>query len=316
MNDLFLKAARLTRQRFGHTIQLYAPLYLSNECIDTCTYCGFARTNPIIRKTLSPDEVLQEAQFLITQGFRHLLLVAGEHPKQVSKNYLCDIAKVLRPHLSSLSIEVAPFEEGDYREMINAGVDGVVIYQETYHRETYKEVHIGGPKKDFDRRLRLIEDACRAGIRKAGIGILLGLAPYREDVAALIHHARYLQKYFWQTEFSISLPRLKPCASAYQAKHPVSDEEFAEIIATIRCALPEVAINLSTRESPMLREKLMPLGITHMSAGSRTEPGGYLKPEETGKQFELEDHRSPAEVAVSIQKAGMEPVWKDWEPSL
>lgn len=314
--NFFEKAGILTRQRFGKTIQLYAPLYLSNECVDTCLYCGFAQTNKIRRKTLTMEEVLQEADFLIAQGFRHLLLVAGEHPKAVSKTYLCEVARALRPRLSSLSIEVAPFEEKDYREMMVAGVDGVVIYQETYNREIYEQVHVGGPKKNFDRRLRLMEEACRAGVRKAGIGILLGLAPWREDVDALIAHGRHLQKHFWQTEFAVSLPRLKPCASGFLAKHPVSDAEFAEIIATIRCSLPEVAIHLSTREPVALRQKLMEIGITHMSAGSRTEPGGYLHPEETGKQFELEDHRSPSQVAAAIQRAGMTPVWKDWEGML
>lgn len=314
--DLFERAGVLTRQRFGRTIQLYAPLYLSNECVDTCLYCGFAQTNKIQRKTLTMKEVLQEADFLMAKGFRHLLLVAGEHPKAVSITYLCEVVRALRPQLSSLSIEVAPFEENDYREMITAGLDGVVLYQETYQREIYEQVHVGGPKKDFDRRLRLMEEACRAGVRKAGIGILLGLAPWREDVAALIAHARHLQKHFWQTEFAISLPRLKPCASGFLAQHPVSDAELAEIIATIRCALPDVAINLSTREPVALRQRLMEIGVTHMSAGSRTEPGGYLHPEETGKQFELEDHRSPSQVAASIQLAGMTPVWKDWEGML
>ena len=312
MNQLFQKAHQLTVQRFGKTIQMFAPLYLSNECIDTCSYCGFSRTNTIERKTLSVDAVLQEAHFLTEQGFQHLLLVSGEHPKKVSVEYICEIATRLRPKISSLTIEVAPFEENDYRKLAAAGVDGVLIYQETYNEEIYKKVHLGGPKKDFKKRLEFVEGACRAGMRSVGLGVLLGLADWREEIPKLIAHARYLMKRYWQTEIRISLPRLKPCASGFQATHPVSDEAFAEIICTLRTSLPEVGLVLSTREGAALRDELLKLGITHMSAGSRTEPGGYLHPEESGKQFELEDQRSPAEVAAAIQRAGYEPVWKDW----
>lgn len=310
------KAHQMTVQRFGKTIQLYAPLYLSNECIDTCLYCGFSRPNPIERKTLPISEVVKEGDYLIQQGFQHLLLVSGEHPKKVSLFYLSEIAKKLRPKISSLSIEVAPFLEKDYRILSQAGVDGVVIYQETYNQDIYQKVHIGGPKKDFHQRLKFIEEACRAGIRSIGIGVLLGLAPWHEEIPKLISHAKYLMKHYWKTEISISLPRLKPCASGFQARHPVSDTELAAIICRIRLELPEVGIVLSTRESPALRQRLMTLGVTRMSAGSRTEPGGYLHPEESGKQFELEDHRSPAEVAAAISKAGYEPVWKDWDTNL
>lgn len=307
-----VKAHQRTVQRFGKTIQLYAPLYLSNECIDTCLYCGFSRPNRIERKTLSVDEVLREADYLIQQGFQHLLLVSGEHPKKVSIAYLSEIAKKLRPKIASLSIEVAPFLEKEYRALIQAGVDGVVIYQETYNQDIYRQVHLGGPKKDFQQRLKAIEEACHAGLRLAGIGVLLGLAPWREEIPKLISHAKYLMKHYWQTQFTISLPRLKPCASGFRTTHPVSDQELEEIICWIRSALPETGIVLSTREKPALRDRLLKLGITQMSAGSRTEPGGYLQPEASGKQFELEDHRSPAEVAAAISKAGYEPVWKDW----
>lgn len=312
MQTLEQQAHQLTVQRFGRVIQLYAPLYLSNECIDTCLYCGFSRTNQIERKTLSVDEVLREADFLISENFQHLLLVSGEHPKKVSLDYICEITRQLRPRIASLNIEVAPFEKQDYRKLIEAGVDGVVIYQETYNKEVYAEVHQGGPKQDFDRRLRLVEEACRAGVRNIGIGVLLGLGRWEEEIPKLIAHARYLMKHYWQTEVRVSLPRLKNCASGFQAPHPVSDEELAHIICTLRLELPEVGIVLSTRESPVLRNRLLKLGVTHMSAGSRTEPGGYLHPAEAGKQFELEDLRSPAEVATAIEKAGYEAVWKDW----
>ena len=312
MNTLYEKAHHLTVQRFGRTIQLYAPLYLSNECIDTCLYCGFSRPNKIKRQTLTVEQVLQEAGYLTAQGFRHLLLVSGEHPKKVSVDYLCEVAKQLRPRLSLLSMEVAPFEEADYRKLVDAGVDGIVIYQETYDREMYQKVHLGGPKKDYDRRLAHVEAACEAGVRFVGIGVLLGLSPWPEERKRLIDHAGYLMKHYWQTQFSISFPRLKHCASGFTAPHPVSDEELAEMIASIRVALPEAGLVLSTREKPELRDRLLKIGVTQMSAGSRTEPGGYLHPDASGKQFELSDHRPPAEVAAAITKAGYEPVWKDW----
>lgn len=310
--NLKLKAHQLSVQRFGRVIQMYAPLYLSNECIDTCYYCGFSRHNTIARKTLTVAEVLAEAEVLIAQGFQHLLLVAGEHPKKVSVEYLCEIAAALRPRIASLSIEVAPFEEADYRKLIAAGVDGVVIYQETYNEKIYGRVHRAGPKKDFHRRLAAVEAACRAGIRTMGIGVLLGLAPWQEECPKLTAHARELMKKHWRTEFRISLPRLKNCASGFQAAHPVSDDELAEMICRLRVALPETGLVLSTRESPELRDRLLKLGITQMSAGSRTEPGGYLQPNAAGKQFELADHRTADEVAAAIRRQNYEPIWKDW----
>lgn len=313
MNN-FEKARFLTRRRFGNTIQMYAPLYLSNECVDTCTYCGFSFLNKIPRKTLTVEEVLSEARHLRSEGFRHLLLVSGEHPLHVSQGYLETVVKNLRPEFASLSIEVAPFREENYRRLIEAGLDGVVIYQETYDPNRYAAVHLSGPKKDYAKRLAAPEEAAKAGIRSLGMGILLGLADWRKEADALIRHVRELQKRYWQTEFTVSLPRLRPSASEWTPPHPVSDREFVELVATFRIALPEVGIVLSTRESPELRNQLIGLGVTHMSAGSRTEPGGYLNPDKTLKQFETEDHRTAADVAAIIRQKGYEPVWKDNSP--
>ena len=312
---LIQKAREATRQRFGRVVQLYAPLYLSNECVDTCLYCGFSRTNIIPRKTLTVDDVVAEASFLANQGFQHLLLVAGEHPVHVSPDYLENILRNLRSKFVSLSIEVAPFKEDVYRRLIPAGLDGVVIYQETYNPERYTEVHLAGPKKSYEQRLQFVEEAAMAGVRFIGMGILLGLSDWREEAHALIQHVKQMKKKYWQTEFTISLPRLRPCASDFNPTHPVSDRDFIELIATLRLALPDVGIILSTRESPELRDFLIGLGVTRMSAGSSTEPGGYLHPEETLKQFEIEDRRSAEEVAAMIQQKGYEPVWKDWEPT-
>ncbi len=312
--DLLIHQARmLTRQRFGKVIQLYAPLYLSNECVDTCSYCGFSFPNRIPRKTLAVEEVEDEAKFLSAQGFRHLLLVSGEHPAHVPPDYLDSVIRRLKPLFSSLSIEVAPFPEEVYRSLIEAGLDGIVVYQETYDPERYASVHLAGPKKNFARRLQVAEEAARAGIRQLGMGILLGLADWRRDAIALVSHLEELRRKYWGTEFTISLPRLRPCASDYDPPHPVPDRDFIQLIAALRLALPDVGIVLSTRESPSLRDLLIGLGVTRMSAGSKTEPGGYLHPEENLKQFEIEDRRSVADVTDAIKRRGYEPVWKDWE---
>lgn len=310
------RACDLTRQRFGRVIQLFAPVYISNECIDTCSYCAFSRPNQIQRRTLTAAEVEQEAGFLIAQGFRHLLLVAGEHPRAVSLDYLQGIARRLRPQLASLSIEVAPFDESGYRLLTTAGIDGVVIYQETYNRERYLEVHQAGPKRDYDKRLQAPARAAAGGARRIGMGILLGLSDWRQDALNLIDHVRSLQKKFWQVEFQISLPRLRPCFGGLTDVHEVRDRDMVRLICALRLALPEVGIVLSTRESPQFRDHVMLLGVTQMSAGSRTEPGGYREPQLAEEQFSIGDHRSAQEVAGVIAQHNLDAVWKDWEASL
>lgn len=310
---LLERARKATLQRFGRTMQVFAPVYLSNECVDTCLYCGFSRTNKIPRRTLTPAEVVAETRHLASQGFRHILYVAGEHPVHVSPDYLEAVLKEVRPLLASVSLEVAPFGEDVYRRLRAAGLDGVVIYQETYDRSRYAEVHVAGPKRDFEKRLAHLEDAARADIPQLGMGVLLGLSDWRRDALNLVSHVRSLKKKYWKSEISISLPRLRPCESDYDPPHPVSDRDFLQLIAALRLALPDVGLVLSTREAPELRDRLIGLGITRMSAGSRTEPGGYLEPEGSLKQFEIEDRRTPAQVATAIHAKGYEPVWKDWE---
>ncbi len=307
------EAKHATTQRFGRVIQLFAPVYLSNECVDTCTYCGFSFQNKIPRRTLTVTETVKETEFLIAQGFRHILYVAGEHPIHVSPNYLKEVIAAVRPRLASISIEVAPFSTEVYKDLITAGLDGVVLYQETYDRARYAESHLAGPKKNYERRLAAAEETLSSGIAHFGMGILLGLSDWREDAFALVQHLESLRKKYWRTEFTVSLPRLKACASSYDVPHPVSDEDFLRLVIALRILLPEVGLVLSTREPAPLRDRLLELGVTRVSAGSRTEPGGYLEPEEALKQFENEDRRTPSEVASAIRAKGLEPVWKDWE---
>ncbi|HVF70281.1 MAG TPA: 2-iminoacetate synthase ThiH [Chthoniobacterales bacterium] len=339
LESLAQEAHALTLKNFGRTMRLFAPLYLSNECINNCRYCGFSRDNPILRVTLNVQQVVAEGRHLAAEGFRHVLLVAGEHPKFVSENYLVDCVRALAPAFSSISIEVGPMETEDYRPIVEGGADGLVVYQETYNRENYAELHTAGPKRDFNWRLDCAERGYAAGFRRLGIGALFGLCRWQDEAISLAAHVDYLLKRCWQAQLSVSLPRLRPAAGEFQPPFSMSDRELAQLICAYRICFPEVGIVLSTRERAALRDALVPLGVTMMSAGSHTEPGGYtgqgaeelhrtvrgriVAPEfENGEdqlatgQFEISDERSAAEVAASLERRGIEPVWKDWDTAL
>jgi len=306
-------AHRATVERFGLTMQMFAPLYLSNECVCTCTYCGFSMGLDIRRKTLRIDEVAREAQTLAARGFRNILLVSAEHPKHVGVEYVAQCVREAKRHAPYVGLEIAAAETDDYRTYADAGCDGVVLYQETYDPVVYAEHHLGGPKKRYAWRMDALERAARAGVRHLGIGALLGLGDWRFDALALLTHARWLERHCWRSQINVSFPRINPAEGGFTPVHPVGVSEFVRILCVFRLALPTAGLALSTRESPALRDRLAPLGITHMSAGSSTEPGGYEHPGEAGEQFELEDRRSPAEVASSLRALGYEPVFKDWE---
>ncbi|MFN2477167.1 MAG: 2-iminoacetate synthase ThiH [Chthoniobacterales bacterium] len=328
-----------TLQNFGRTMRLFAPLYLSNECINNCQYCGFSRDNPILRVTLDLPQVVAEARHLAAEGFRQVLLVAGEHPKFVSGTYLADCVRALAADFSSIAIEVGPMEASEYEPIVAAGAEGLVVYQETYDREVYAEMHTSGPKRDFDWRLDCPVRGYEAGFRRLGIGALFGLADWRAEAVALAAHVDYLLKRCWQAQISVSLPRLRPAAGGFEPKFAISDRELAQLICAFRVIFPQVGMVLSTRENASLRDALVPLGITMMSAGSHTEPGGYTRqgvenlhrtvrgrvaaPDfQTGEdhlatgQFEISDERSPADIAQTLRDRGLEPVWKDWDQAL
>ena len=307
-------AHRVTLHRFGRTIHLFAPLYLSNECVSTCTYCGFSGGNEIARRTLSLDEIRREGEALAATGMRHVLLVAGEHARIVSKDYLVEAAAVLQPLFPSIAVEVQVWDTDTYRRLAASGVDGVVVYQETYDRSTYAAVHLKGKKRNYDWRLAAPDRAAEAGIRRLGVGALLGLHDdWRTEALALGAHASALMKRWWRCEVAVSLPRLRPAAGGYEPADPVGDREFVQLVCALRLVLPDVGITLSTREAPAFRDALVRLGVTHMSAGSHTEPGGYAEATEAEPQFEISDERSPAEVAEILRAAGYDPVWKDWQ---
>ncbi len=331
----------LTEKYFGRVMRFFAPLYVSNECINICQYCGFSRDNPILRVTLSVEQVATEARYLREQGFRHILLVAGEHPHFISDNYLRDCVARLHADWPSISLEVGPLETEQYVPIAQAGAEGLVVYQETYDRGVYDAMHVSGPKKDMDWRLDTLERGYAAGFKRLGIGALLGLAPWRNEAIALAAHATHLLRKCWMAQLTISAPRLRPAAGEFEPLVNMSDRELVQFICALRLAFPEIGLVLSTRESAKLRDNLIPLGITMMSAGSHTEPGGYTgqgkaelhvtkggrmikqsapliesEGEHATVQFEIADNRSPAEVAARLEQMGYETVWKDWESAL
>jgi 2-iminoacetate synthase len=320
-------------------MRLFAPLYLSNECINNCRYCGFSRDNPILRVTLDVAQVAAEARHLAAEGFRQILLVAGEHPKFVSGSYLSDCVRTLALNFSSIAIEVGPMETDEYIPVVEAGAEALIVYQETYHRQIYAEMHTSGPKRDFNWRLACAERGYDAGFRRIGIGALFGLAPWQDEAIALAAHVEYLLKRCWKAQISVSLPRLRPAAGGFTPAFKMSDRELAQLICALRITFPQLGIVLSTRERAALRDALVPLGVTMMSAGSHTEPGGYtgqgadtvhltlrgriVAPDLDGGadqratgQFEISDNRSPEEIATLLRRHGLEPVWKDWEQTL
>jgi 2-iminoacetate synthase len=332
-------AEKLTRQNFGKTMRLFAPLYLSNECVNICKYCGFSRDNPILRVTLSINQVEAEARHLYEQGFRNVLLVAGEHPKFVSTDYLAQCIARLREFIPALSLEVGPMETVDYEPTVRAGAEGLVVYQETYDRKAYAKLHTAGPKKDFDWRLDCPERAYAAGFRRLGIGALFGLAPWEQEAMHLAAHVDYLLRHCWKASLTVSLPRLRPAAGQFAPQHDFNDRALVQVILALRLCFPQIGIVLSTRETAKLRDRLARLGVTMMSAGSHTEPGGYtgagkesIHQTQRGKavaviasegehlsateQFAIADERSPAEVSARLRELGLEPVWKDWDAAL
>jgi len=316
LEDMAQAAHRITVHRFGRAVRLFAPLYLSNECVSVCTYCGFSAGNEIVRRTLTPAEARVEAEVLVERGFRHVLLVAGEHARIVSKDYLVECVEALAPIVPELSLEVQVWDEATYRRLVDAGCDGLVVYQETYDPTTYAEVHRKGKKRNYDWRLAAPDRGAAAGMRRLGIGALLGLHDdWRADALALGTHARALIRRWWRCEVAVAVPRLRPAAGGFEPADPVSDADLVQLICALRLVMPDVGVSLSTREPPALRDALLRLGVTSMSAGSHTEPGGYAAPTDAEPQFAVGDERSPAEVAAVLRAAGYDPVWKDWQRS-
>lgn len=313
LEEMAKKSNNITRQYFGNTIQLYAPLYLSNYCTNDCIYCGFKSSNIIKRKRLTIEEIKGEAEHISKTGIRHILILTGESKTDSPLSYIIEAVEVLKKYFSSISVEIYPLEIEEYEELRERGVDGVAIYQETYNKGRYLELHKSGKKKNYLFRLDTPERACKGEIRSINIGILLGLFDWRIDAFFLILHARYLQGKYPDKEISISLPRLKTIVGDYKIEYPVNDIDITQAIVIMRLINPMLGINLSTRESSDIRDNLIGLGITKMSAGSKTEVGGYTIKNKTGKQFEISDNRDVDEIKKIIYQKGYQPVFKDWQ---
>lgn len=342
LERLARQSQQTTRRHFGRTMRIFAPLYLSNECVNNCSYCGFSRDADILRTTLTVEQVVTEARHLHQQGLRNLLLVAGEHPKFVSEGYLQECLDALKPFIPTLGIEVGPMEDAQYREIVNHGAEGLVVYQETYDRQVYETLHTAGPKKNFDWRLDCPERAYAGGFRRIGIGALFGLADWKLEAMALCAHLEYLYRHCWKAQMTVAFPRMRPYAGNYHytpdPKRYLADKDLLRLVCAFRILFPQVGIVMSTREPAGLRDALAPLGVTHMSAGARTEPGGYtgagsedlhltvrgrrveLKSatgcEKATEQFRISDTRSAAEIAQKLSQQQFDPIWKDWDEAL
>ena len=305
----------LTKKRFGKTIQMYAPMYLSNECQNICTYCGFSLDNKIKRKTLSEDEISVEITELKKAGFDTILLVTGEANHTVNINYFLKSIAQIKNHFSSILIEVQPLSTEEYQQLHYAGVHTVLVYQETYHREVYKEYHPKGKKSNFDFRLETPDRVGEAGIHKIGLGVLLGLEDWRTDSFFNALHIDYLQKKYWKSNYSVSFPRLRPAEGIIEPNFIMEDSDLLQLICAYRLWNEDLEISISTRENEKFRNNIIPLGVTSMSAGSKTNPGGYAVDVESLEQFETSDERSAKTIAKIISEKGYEPVWKNWDKS-
>ncbi len=315
LEQMAQRAQNLTRQRFGNTVNFFAPLYLSNLCANECTYCGFSMSNKIKRKTLDEDEIRRECEALNALGFKHLLLVTGEHKAKVGMDYFRQHFPAIRSHFDSLMIEVQPLAQEEYGELKTLGLDGVLVYQETYHAPTYALHHLRGQKQDFFWRLETPDRLGRAGIDKIGLGALFGLSNnWRTDSYMVAEHLFYLQKTYWQSRYSVAFPRLRPCAGGIEPASILEERQLVQLICAYRLFAPDVELSLSTRESPYFRDHVVPLAINTVSAGSKTQPGGYADNDHLElAQFSTYDDRSPQQVSNALIKAGLQPVWKDWD---
>jgi 2-iminoacetate synthase len=302
-----------TQKHFGKTIQLYIPLYLSNYCSNSCVYCGFNSKNNIKRTILNDAEILQEVDAIKKMGFEHILLVTGENSKKAGLYYLLNAIELIKPHFASVSAEIQPLEINEYKQLIQAGLSSVYIYQETYNKDKYQYYHPIGNKNNFEYRLATPERLGNAGIYRIGLGALLGLENWRVEAFFLALHLCYLQKHFWRTKYSISFPRIRPHSGTYQPNFPVTKKELAQLIWAFRLFDEDVEITLSTRESINFRNNMLTLGITSMSAASKTDPGGYAVNINELEQFEVDDSRLPQELITEIETQNYTAIWKDWD---
>ncbi|OIJ11352.1 thiamine biosynthesis protein ThiH [Anaerobacillus alkalilacustris] len=313
LEEMAQKSHELTVQHFGKTILLFNPIYIADHCVNLCTYCSFSVTNKFERKKLSMGEIEVEAQALAKLGLKHILILTGESKTHTPVTYIAEAVKVLKKYFSSVAIEINPLDTEEYKLLVDAGIDGLTVYQEVYNEEVYKSLHIKGPKRDYRYRMDTPERGCDAGIRQINIGALLGLDDWRKEAFFAAMHANYLQTKYLDAEISLSLPRMRPHIGEFQPPSIVEDRHLVQAITAFRLFLPRSGITLSTREPQQLRDNLIYLGVTKMSAGASTEVGGYSNCNSGTAQFEISDERSLEEIKTMIKSKGYQPVLKDWE---
>ena len=316
LEQMAARSRRFTQERFGRTVSLFIPLYLTNSCTNSCVYCGFHVANKMARTILTPEEMVREYEAIKALGpFENLLLVTGANPAKAGVPYLSRALYLAKPYFSNLKIEVMPLETEDYRELTRHGMNGVICFQETYHRENYRLYHPRGMKSNFEWRVNGFDRMGQAGVHSIGMGVLIGLEKeWRTDLTMMARHLRYLQKHYWRTKYSVNFPRMCRAENGgFQPNCIMTDRELAQLTFAMRLFDHDVDISYSTRERAGFRDHMATLGVTTMSAASRTEPGGYATHPQALEQFEVSDPRSAEEVAQALRRMGVEPVWKDWD---
>lgn len=311
LKEMVITAMQLTRKRFGRTVGMYIPLYLSNLCTNKCAYCGFSSKNKFARTVLTMDEIKEECEAIAKLGFQNILLVSGECERRAGMDYFRQVLPLVKPYAAFLQMEVQPLNTEDYAELKELGLDAVSVYQETYHAATYKAVHLAGKKMDMRYRMETPERVGDAGVDKVGVGALLGLYDWRVDCCALALHILYMRQHYWKTRLSVSFPRLRPAAGGYEPHLPVSDVQLVQLIAAWRIFDHELDLTISTRESAAFRDMIIPYGITAVSAQSSTEPGGYTHKGEHLEQWHINDDRSVEEVVKALELNGLKAVFHD-----
>lgn len=308
---------KLTRERFGKTISMFIPVYISNSCANSCVYCGFHVQNKMKRTVLSEEQIIAEYEAIKRLGpFDSILVLTGENPKVASVEYIGKALELAKPYFNNLQVEVMPLSTADYQLLRDKGLNGVVCFQETYNEKNYKNYHPRGPKSDYQWRVNGYDRMGMAGVHKIGMGVLIGLEDWRTDATMLARHLRYMEKTYWRTQYSVNFPRMR-CAEngGFQPNTVMSDRELAQLTFAMRIFDHDVDISYSTRETATVRDNMATLGVTTMSAESHTEPGGYANPRQSLAQFETSDNRTAREVAAALKAIGMEPVWKNWDRS-
>jgi 2-iminoacetate synthase len=311
IEELAFAARDMTIRHFGRIISLYAPLYISNYCDNHCVYCGFHSGRDIPRKKLSSSELEAECRALAGTGIQNILILTGESRIHSPVTYIKESALTAKKYFPNIGLEIYPLETEEYRELYLAGVDGITLYQETYNREVYQKLHVSGEKRNYDYRYDAPFRMAEAGIRHISLGILLGLSDWREDIQHLFSHLKLLWRKYPGIEYSLSFPRLQIVTDDSFKYHKVTDLDMLKIITSARLLFPRVGINLSTRENPAFRDKIIGFGVTRMSAGSSTCVGGYYNSSDS-HQFTVNDRRSLAQIKTMLIDKGYDPVITDW----